>query len=35
MTGTIVGEGTHEELINNNQIYQEISESQKETMKEQ
>lgn len=35
MTGTIVGEGTHEELINNNQIYQEISESQKEVMKEQ
>ena len=35
MTGTIVGEGTLEELINNNQIYQEISESQKEVMKEQ
>lgn len=33
--GTIVGEGTHEELIQNNQIYQEISESQKELMKEE
>ena len=32
--GTIVGEGTHEELIKNNKIYQEISESQKEVMQE-
>ncbi len=32
--GTIVGEGTHEELVKNNKIYQEISESQKEVMQE-
>jgi len=33
--GTIVGEGTHDELIKNNKVYQEISESQKEVMPEQ
>lgn len=32
--GTIVGEGTHEQLIKNNKIYQEIEESQKEVMPE-
>ncbi len=32
--GTIVGEGTHEQLIKENKIYQEISESQKEVMPE-
>lgn len=30
--GTIVGMGTHDELIANNEIYQEINESQKEVM---
>lgn len=33
--GTIVGEGTHEELIKSNKTYQEISESQKEVMPEE
>ena len=33
--GTIVGIGTHEELINNNKTYQEISDSQKEVMPEE
>ena len=33
--GTIVGEGTHEELIAMNKTYQEISESQKEVMPEE
>ena len=33
--GTIVGNGTHEELIKNNEIYKEISESQKEIMPEE
>ena len=33
--GTIVGNGTHEELIENNEIYKEISESQKEVMPEE
>lgn len=33
--GTIVGNGTHEELIKNNEIYKEISESQKEVMPEE
>lgn len=32
--GTIVGIGTHEELIANNKVYQEISDSQKEVMEE-
>ena len=32
--GTVVGNGTHEELIENNEIYKEISESQKEVMPE-
>lgn len=32
--GTIIGKGTHEELIKNNKVYQEISESQKEIMQE-
>lgn len=32
--GTIVGNGTHEELIQNNEIYKEIYESQKEVMPE-
>lgn len=32
--GTIVGEGTHEQLIKNNKVYQEIEESQKEVMPE-
>ena len=32
--GTIVGNGTHEELIQNNDIYKEIYESQKEVMPE-
>ena len=33
--GTVVGIGTHEELINNNKTYQEISDSQKEVMPEE
>ena len=33
--GTIVGNGTHAELIENNEIYKEISESQKEVMPEE
>lgn len=33
--GTIVGNGTHSELIENNEIYKEISESQKEVMPEE
>lgn len=33
--GTIVGIGTHEELMENNKIYQEISNSQKEVMAEE
>ena len=33
--GTIVGDGTHDELIQNNKIYQEISNSQKEVMPEE
>lgn len=33
--GTIVGDGTHEDLIENNQIYKEISKSQKEVMPEE
>ena len=33
--GTIVGDGTHEELIKDNKIYQEISNSQKEVMPEE
>ena len=33
--GTIVGDGTHEELIENNEIYKEISNSQKEVMPEE
>ncbi len=33
--GTIVGDGTHEELIENNEIYKEISRSQKEVMTEE
>ena len=33
--GTIVGIGTHEELIKNNKTYQEISDSQKEVMPEE
>ena len=33
--GTIVGNGTHEELIKNNEVYIEISESQKEVMPEE
>ena len=33
--GTIVGDGTHEELIENNEVYQEISNSQKEVMPEE
>lgn len=33
--GTIVGNGTHEELVQNNKIYQEIIESQKEVMPEE
>lgn len=33
--GTIVGEGTHAELIETNEIYKEISESQKEVMPEE
>ena len=33
--GTIVGNGTHNELINSNEIYQEISNSQKEVMPEE
>lgn len=32
--GTIVGEGTHEQLIKENKIYQEIENSQKEVMPE-
>ena len=33
--GTIVGDGTHDELIENNAVYQEISNSQKEVMPEE
>ena len=33
--GSIVGDGTHEELIENNEIYKEISKSQKEVMTEE
>jgi len=33
--GTIVGNGTHSELIENNEVYKEISESQKEVMPEE
>ena len=33
--GTIVGNGTHEELLENNEVYKEISESQKEVMPEE
>ena len=33
--GTIVGDGTHEYLIENNEIYKEISNSQKEVMPEE
>lgn len=33
--GTIVGDGTHEELIETNKVYQEISNSQKEVMPEE
>lgn len=33
--GTIVGDGTHEELIENNEVYKEISNSQKEVMPEE
>lgn len=33
--GTIVGNGTHAELIESNEIYKEISESQKEVMPEE
>ena len=33
--GTIVGNGTHEELIENNEVYKEISNSQKEVMPEE
>ena len=33
--GTIVGEGTHEKLIKQNKIYQEIENSQKEVMPEE
>ena len=33
--GTIVGIGTHEELMKNNKVYQEISNSQKEVMTEE
>lgn len=33
--GTIVGDGTHDELIENNSVYQEISNSQKEVMPEE
>jgi ATP-binding cassette subfamily B multidrug efflux pump len=33
--GTIVGDGTHEELLRNNKVYREISDSQKEVMKEE
>ncbi len=32
--GTIIGNGTHEELLENNEIYKEIYESQKEVMPE-
>lgn len=32
--GTVVGIGTHEELINNNEVYQEIYNSQKEVMEQ-
>ena len=32
--GTIVGNGTHDELIESNEIYKEINESQKEVMPE-
>lgn len=32
--GTIVGEGTHEELLKNNKVYQEINNSQQEVMPE-
>ena len=33
--GTIVGNGTHAELINTNEVYQEINNSQKEVMPEE
>lgn len=33
--GTIVGDGTHEDLIENNEVYKEISNSQKEVMPEE
>ena len=33
--GTVVGEGTHEELISQNTVYQEISKSQMEVMPEE
>lgn len=33
--GTIVGNGTHKELIENNEIYKEINDSQKEVMPEE
>lgn len=33
--GTIVGMGTHDELINNNEVYQEIYNSQKEVMEQE
>ena len=33
--GSLVGEGTHEELIKTNTVYKEISESQKEVMSEE
>lgn len=32
--GTIVGEGTHDELIENNKVYKEISDSQKQEVRE-
>lgn len=32
--GTIVGQGTHEELIENNKVYKEISDSQKQEVRE-
>ena len=32
--GTVVGFGTHKELIENNKVYQEISNSQKQVMPE-
>lgn len=33
--GTVVGMGTHDELINNNEVYQEIYNSQKEVMEQE